>query len=669
MKFIKSNRTKLAVALITLGLPLFFVNMQAVAPTTITYSQLSSVNATTKLCTVRPSTAGLVYYNAMISKRSVTGQGLNDSELLSHAATRLGFGLSPFGPIVADKANDCITVFLAEEIVRQLGLIGSNVDSAQVTRIRQGYLPLSFYPRADLDKAMWRFQNDPTDVSVIVPPATGTAHGALWYRARQEIYLLMNLRNIMGSQAVLADGSLVDHQINLQDAIGEFWVNHFNVDGSKAEQYYSGSDSMVEGMRTKFGGTFYSLLSQVMNHPAMLVYLDNKDNHYVCQTVNGVSKCAASNQNLGRELMELHTFGVGPSAANTTSPYTQLDVVAMADILAGYNVVPYNASTNPGSFIYNSTLAANVPVSLMGVSYAATGQPRLGTVLKMLANHAQTKQNICGRLAEHFFAAAATTVAKNACVAAWGTDGALTTMYAAMFKLPEFWSKANYRNLYRTPIEIPIAAARGIGLNIVDFKFKVVADKLSNTAYVPANMTPLSFITAHDAMKKTSGWWTFYSIAVHIKNLLGVHRGEIALPIGYEHLGFEHLSSTYVDETSRTAFNVVATLEGMDKTTRIDIASNAVNSLLETKLAASGGPVTQQYFLDQFANTGKIASFATSSVTVPPPYTLPPSQQTIISTVVANRASWPYDINSSTNKKIEKALSTLAFGHAEQMKK
>ena len=192
--------------------------MAPTAPSTITYTQLSSIDPATKKCTIRP-VAGKPYYDAIVAQRATAG--LIDAEVMSHVATRLGFGLAPFGSLVPSYANDCTTVFFAEELARQLTILGTNVDSPLVWSIRGGLLPNSMYPRASLDKEMTRFRNDPAAVAV-------SAHSVLWYKARQETELLMNLRNIIGSEALLASGKIEDHQINLEERLDEIWINHFN---------------------------------------------------------------------------------------------------------------------------------------------------------------------------------------------------------------------------------------------------------------------------------------------------------------------------------------------------------------------------------------------------------------------------------------------------------
>lgn len=667
MKYLTKHKMTVSIALVAIPLALFvFQNMTMVPTTTITYSQLSSLNGS--LCTIRPSAAGAPYYTAIVNQRTLSG--LTDVEVLHHVSSRLGFGLSPFGSLVPNKANDCTTVFIAEELARQLALVGTNVDSVQVRDIRRGLLPFTMYPRSEIDRLIVRFQNDPQTFNYQTQ-LPGSAHSAVWYKARQDIALLSTLRNVLGSQVVTSTGVLEDHQFNLEERFAEFWNNHFNVDNSKADQLCFGSDSMPETMRKQTGSTFYSLLYSVIQHPTMLRYLDNHANFYQC--VSGV--CSSSNQNLARELMELHTFGVGPklTPTSTNSPYSQADVVALSEILSGWNVKSHTDVTSPGQFYFNSTLFAPKTISLLGVSYpgadAATAQARVSSVLKMLANHSQTKTNICTKLAKNLFASSFMSTAASACVSAWGTDGNLKAIYKAMLLQPNFWSKANYKSLYRTPIEVPVAAARALGMNIVDMVREIQRHGFTETPYNPSSLTIANFAILLPQLKGSSVWWAFYGIGQEIRSLLGVYRGEIALPIGYSDNGLDHLSSSYVDESSRIAFNLSNYLEGMDKTgLRIDKVSSVVRSDLENRLTTTGNLSTQQHYIQNILNMGSIVRYTSFSASKSG-YELPASQQAIVSQVVSTRTAWPYFASSPGSYCIDKAVASLVQGSATQLKK
>ena len=136
----------------------------------------------------------------------------------------------------------------------------------------------------------------------------------------------MTFREMVGTQRVL-DGKLYDHQIALEEVMAEFWFNHFNVAAAKPTQYIYGSNSYPEALRFALGGTFAHLLQTALQQPAMIVYLDNQNNLY--DPVIG----SAGNQNLARELLELHTFGVGPRESDAdTGPTARVNRRSREDL-------------------------------------------------------------------------------------------------------------------------------------------------------------------------------------------------------------------------------------------------------------------------------------------------------------------------------------------------
>src|ERR1700692_2073092 len=99
-----------------------------------------------------------------------------------------------------------------------------------------------------------------------------------------------------------------------------FWFDHFNVHQGKANLRILVGDYEDRAIRPFAMGHFRDLLSATLHHPAMLRYLDNADN-----------AAGHLNENYAREIMELHTMGVG-------SGYAQSDVEQLARILTGVGI-------------------------------------------------------------------------------------------------------------------------------------------------------------------------------------------------------------------------------------------------------------------------------------------------------------------------------------------
>ena len=103
-----------------------------------------------------------------------------------------------------------------------------------------------------------------------------------------------------------------------------------------------------EAIRPHVLGRFADMLLAVEGHPAMLVYLDNAQS-VGPNSVAGINRNRGLNENLAREILELHTLGV-------RGGYTQDDVTSFANVLTGWTVLP--ASDNPehgGEFVFNPT--------------------------------------------------------------------------------------------------------------------------------------------------------------------------------------------------------------------------------------------------------------------------------------------------------------------------
>jgi hypothetical protein len=242
-------------------------------------------------------------------------------------------------------------------------------------------------------------------------------------------------------------------------------------------------------------------------------------------------------------------------------------------------------------------------------------------------------------------------------------------MYRSFLLRSQFWSKNNYKTLYRTPIEIPIASFRALGMNLIDVHREILRHNLTEAPYNPATLTIPNYATLLPALKATSVWWATYGIGVEIRRLLGVMRGEVSLPIGYSDNGLDHLSASFVDEASRITLNISNYLEGMDKTgLRIDKVSNNVRLDLENRLATTGNLSTQQHAIQNILNMGSVVRY-TSFTPSTSGYELPASQQSIISQVVLKNTAWPVWADKPGSYRLEKALGMLSQSTAIQLKK
>ena len=171
-------------------------------------------------------------------------------------------------------------------------------------------------------------------------------------------------------------------QRQVLETMAEFWENHFNVPVS-ADGVYTWRVRYGNAIRARALGTFESLLQTVSVHPAMGMYLGN-----------AVSDKEHPNENQGRELLELHTVGLGAG-------YSEANVVDSARILTGWRVDMWDT----WAAFYDSGSHYNKPVRVLGFhskNHAADGRQVTRDYLRYLAHHPSTAQHIAGKLATAF---------------------------------------------------------------------------------------------------------------------------------------------------------------------------------------------------------------------------------------------------------------------------
>ena len=162
------------------------------------------------------------------------------------------------------------------------------------------------------------------------------------------------------------------------------------------------------------------------------------------------------NENLAREILELHTVGVDGG-------YNQADVTEFAKALTGWSVGgPREVASQQGEFVFRLNAHQPGARTIMGKTYRSAGIEQAGAVLKDLAVHPATARHVCTRIARHFVAddPPPSLVAK--LEAAWTTSGGhLTRVAEALISAPESWDPTPRK--FKTPYEFLISSWRAIG--------------------------------------------------------------------------------------------------------------------------------------------------------------------------------------------------------------
>ncbi|WP_409192406.1 DUF1800 family protein [Bradyrhizobium sp. RDM4] len=237
-----------------------------------------------------------------------------------------------------------------------------------------------------------------------------------------------------------------------------FWSNHFCISAYKI-QSISGAYER-EAVRPNALGRFADLLQAVEGHPAMLFYLDNLGS-MGANSIAGINRNRGLNENIAREIMELHTLGV-------RAGYTQDDVISFANVLTGWTLVP--PGVNPehgGEFTFNPRLHEPGGQTVLGKRYEQEDVEQGRAVLRDLAAHPATATHVATKLARHFVAdEPPPALVEHMAKTLRDTDGDLKQVAIAMVSSDDAW-RAPPSKLKR-PSEWGVGMVRATGLREVD---------------------------------------------------------------------------------------------------------------------------------------------------------------------------------------------------------
>ena len=202
-------------------------------------------------------------------------------------------------------------------------------------------------------------------------------------------------------------------EIGFVERLVWFWSNHFCVSADKIRSMSGAYER--EAIRPHVLGRFTDLLLAAEGHPAMLFYLDQTVS-MGANSIAGINRTRGLNENLAREILELHTLGV-------RTGYTQDDVIGFANVLTGWTLVP--PGDNPehgGEFTFNPRLHEPGAQKVLGKSYDDETVEQGRAVLRDLAANPATATHVATKLARHF-------VADDAAACAGGADGEGVSRY------------------------------------------------------------------------------------------------------------------------------------------------------------------------------------------------------------------------------------------------
>jgi uncharacterized protein (DUF1800 family) len=248
-----------------------------------------------------------------------------------------------------------------------------------------------------------------------------------------------------------------------------FWSNHFTVSATKGTVAPIAGAFEREAIRPHVFGRFSDLLLASSQHPAMLLYLDQAasvgPDSSTGQSAAGRKRQAGLNENLAREIMELHTVGVNGG-------YTQADVTEFARALTGWSIVRGNQGSGgrfgggevgqPGTMTFRPLAHEPGVRHVLGRAYAQDGYAQGRAILLDLAANPATARHIARKIAIHFVAddpppelVARLEQSFNA------TGGRLDILAETLIDSPDAWTYSAGK--FKTPYEFLVSSWRLTG--------------------------------------------------------------------------------------------------------------------------------------------------------------------------------------------------------------
>ncbi|MCV2888634.1 DUF1800 domain-containing protein [Ruegeria aquimaris] len=252
--------------------------------------------------------------------------------------------------------------------------------------------------------------------------------------------------------------------IRTQDAFRErlvwFWADHFTARGKNNLFLPAALPYVEEAIRPHVAGRFADLLKAAVKSPLMLHFLDQRHSIGPNSTMaRDKGNRRGLNENLAREVLELHTLGVG-------GPYDQTDVRQLAELFTG---MTFNLQQG---YLFNDKMAEPGPETVLGRRYGGRGGGAgLDRLLDDLALHPATAAHIARKLATHFVSDTPDPALVDRLAARYlDTGGALVEVYAALLDHTASWQVAPGN--VKPPADFVVSACRALAPPGLEDRFR-----------------------------------------------------------------------------------------------------------------------------------------------------------------------------------------------------
>ena len=267
--------------------------------------------------------------------------------------------------------------------------------------------------------------------------------------------LRRQLPQTLGRQAQVTIARAVSPEDDAFERFANFWTDHFTVSLQGFENALFVQPFVDNAIRPNVYGRFADMLKAAVTHPAMLLYLDQPQSMGDNSFVGKLRPKRGLNENLAREVLELHTLGVG-------APYTQTDVRELAELFTGLSM-----SRAKLEFQFRPSLSEPGPEVVLGKEYGGAHVAALDEILKALedlAKHKATSEHLARKLAVHFVSDAPSEALVDELARVYRqNDTQLRPVYDALRAHPEteraFGAKA------KQPLDFVVSGLRALGIS------------------------------------------------------------------------------------------------------------------------------------------------------------------------------------------------------------
>lgn len=328
-------------------------------------------------------------------------------------------------------------------------------------------------------------------------------------RSRRKM-MRKRIRRAFQKEAAAHSLAAVNSDQPFRERLVRFWANHFTVSVRNGKVRPVAYAFEREAIRPYVTGRFADMLLAVARHPAMLVYLDNQRS-IGPNSRAGRRRKKGINENLAREILELHTMGA-------SRVYTQDDVISFAKMLTGWTMMGRKSDT-PGRFTFRQAIHEPGPKRFLGRVIPESGMREAETAMLMMASHPETAWHVATKMATHFISDNPSPDAIAHIASAFSKSGGdLRATSLALLQLPEAWQPKPMK--MKSPAEYVISVARALDTDLNEGKGMVRAQNILGqkpyAATSPAGWPDKAEAwAAPEAMLERLEWGA--SMAVHAK--------------------------------------------------------------------------------------------------------------------------------------------------------